>query len=341
MGDDRRFERDDRIALPDGPGDRVGENDSVRSRPQDQRTLPNEIRGDPRRRARQTEIILAMAEQTAAPAKTRSRQAPSICTIGDPILDVIVLPDEPLQADSDTPATIRFTAGGQAANVAAWASALGARSRLICKRGDDLSAVMVANELERHGVEICGPVVSGRGGVVVSVRDSRGQRTMTSDRGVAALLKPSEIDPHPIRDSDVLHISGYCLLREPMAEAAIAAARHAERVTVDLASAHDIAIAGGESFAARVKAVNPNVIFATEAERAALPDLETAWVIKLGAQGARFPEGLYPAHSAEPVDTTGAGDALAAGYLVGGPELAMTAAARCVTLVGAMPPADA
>jgi len=37
------------------------------------------------------------------------------------------------------------------------------------------------------------------------------------------------------------------------------------------------------------------------------------------------------------VDTTGAGDALAAGFLVGGPELALEAAARCVTQVGAMP----
>ena len=37
------------------------------------------------------------------------------------------------------------------------------------------------------------------------------------------------------------------------------------------------------------------------------------------------------------VDTTGAGDALAAGYLVGGPELAMQAAGRSVGLIGAMP----
>jgi sugar/nucleoside kinase (ribokinase family) len=51
-----------------------------------------------------------------------------------------------------------------------------------------------------------------------------------------------------------------------------------------------------------------------------------------------FPEGLYPAPPVDAVDTTGAGDALAAGYLVGGPELAIDAAARSVGLVGAMPP---
>ena len=62
---------------------------------------------------------------------------PLICTIGDLILDVVVLPKAPLAPDGDTPATIRLTAGGQAANVAAWVSALGGRSRLICVRGTD------------------------------------------------------------------------------------------------------------------------------------------------------------------------------------------------------------
>jgi sugar/nucleoside kinase (ribokinase family) len=68
-----------------------------------------------------------------------------------------------------------------------------------------------------------------------------------------------------------------------------------------------------------------------------VPGFDAHWVIKLGARGAMFPEGLYAAPSVAVVDTTGAGDALAAGYLVGGPELAIEAAARSVTLIGAMP----
>ena len=261
----------------------------------------------------------------------------SICTIGDLILDVVVLPHAPLAPDADTPATIRFTAGGQAANVAAWASALGARSRLICKRGTDASSDLATAELTRYGVEICGPVAAGAGGVVVSVRNSLGQRTMASDRGVAAQLDPSELDPSWVHSCDVLHISGYCLLHEPMAEAAIEAARHARRVTVDLASAHDIEIVGASRLAARLEALGPDLAFATESERAAVPAFDTSWVIKLGARGARFPEGLYPAPSVDAVDTTGAGDALAAGYLVGGPELAIATATRSVGLIGAMP----
>jgi ribokinase len=264
-------------------------------------------------------------------------EPPSICTIGDLILDVVVLPDAPLAPDGDTPATIRLGAGGQAANVAAWAAALGATSRLICKRGSDAASGLAAAELARHGVDICGPVVEGRGGVVVSVRDAAGRRTMASDRGVASLLEPSELDPSWVRSCDVLHVSGYCLLGEPMAQAAIEAARFARRVSIDLASAHDIEIVGARRVAARLQQLRPDLVFATEAERAAVPGFDASWVIKLGARGASFPEGVYPAPRVVAVDTTGAGDALAAGYLVGGPGLAIEAAARSVGAIGAMP----
>jgi len=262
-----------------------------------------------------------------------------ICALGDLILDVVVLPHRPLAPDADTPASIRLGTGGQAANVAAWASWLGARGRLICARGTDAASTLASAELAERGVEICGPQLTGRGGVVVSLRDGDGQRTMASDRGVAPRLHASDLDPSWLQTCDVLHVSGYSLLAEPMAQAAIEAAQMAPRVTVDLASAPDIESLGRRRFTARVKELGPEVVFATEAERAAVPDLDVSWVIKLGARGATFPEGSYPAGPGDVVDTTGAGDALAAGYLVGGPALAIQAAARCVAVAGAMPPA--
>jgi sugar/nucleoside kinase (ribokinase family) len=279
-----------------------------------------------------------MSNMPSESAPASGRRPLTICTIGDLILDVVVVSAAPLVPDGDTPATIRLRAGGQATNVAAWAAALGARSRLICKRAADPATELAVAELARHGVDLRGPVAAdSRGGVVVSLGDGSGQRTMASDRGVASLLEPSEVDPAWVRGCDVLHVSGYCLLREPMAEAAIEAARHAERVSVDLASARDIELLGAERFAARLRALNADLAFATEAERAAVPRFDTAWVIKLGARGAQFPEGFYPAPALAALDATGAGDALAAGYLVGGPALAIEAAARCVGQIGAMP----
>ncbi len=276
------------------------------------------------------------------PRADEPRRRPLICTIGDLILDVVVLPVAPLATDGDTPATIRLSAGGQAANVAAWASALGARSRLICARGTDDASGIAAAALERLGVEICGPVIEGAGGVVVSTREPDGARTMASDPGVAAALGPDMLDPSWVQSADVLHVSGYCLLRERSAQAAIAAAQLARRVTLDLASAHDIELHGVERFSARVQELRPDLIFANEAERAVMAsDLDSTWVIKLGSRGAIFPQGRRASAAANVVDTTGAGDALAAGYLVGGPDLAISAAARCVEGVGAMPSAAA
>jgi len=298
-----------------------------------------------------------VAEDTHEPSPGAARARPLICTIGDLILDVVVLPTAPLAPDGDTPATIRLTAGGQAANVAAWASALGGRSRLICVRGTDEASEIAAAHLEHHGVELCGPVIEGAGGVVVSTRGVDGARTMVSDPGVTARLTAADLDEAWVRSADVLHVSGYCLLRESMAEAAIAAARLARRVTLDLASANDIELFGAERFLERVRQLAPDLIFANEAERAVMPDhgaaldtddldaddldadgADTAWVIKLGARGAIFPEGRFDPAPVAVVDTTGAGDALAAGYLVGGPHLAVDAAGRCVERIGAMPP---
>jgi ribokinase len=263
---------------------------------------------------------------------------PLICTIGDLNLDVVVMPLAPVAADGDTPATIRLAAGGQAANVAAWASALGARARLICARGTDPSCEIAAADLARHSVEVSGPVVDGVGGVVVSTRGLDGARTMLTDPGVSGLLAPETLDPEWVRTADVLHVSGYCLLREPAAQAAIAAARLARRVTLDLASAHDIELFGIERFTERVRQLRPELIFANEVERDAVPGLDAGWVIKLGARGAIFPEGHMVSASVDVLDATGAGDALAAGYLVGGPQLAIEAAGRCVRTAGAMPP---
>jgi sugar/nucleoside kinase (ribokinase family) len=65
--------------------------------------------------------------------------------------------------------------------------------------------------------------------------------------------------------------------------------------------------------------------------------IEARWVVKRGARGLSVDGVDHPAVDADVVDATGAGDALAAGFLVGGPELGVATAARCLAQVGAMP----
>ena len=271
-----------------------------------------------------------------------------LCTLGDLLLDVIVRLEPPLEAGTDAAAQTRTGAGGQAANVAAWAAALGAEARFVGKRGDDPAASLAAGELARLGVTVFGPVALGRNGVVVSIVGEEGERAMASDRGVAPALSADELEPAWFEGATHLHLSGYSLMSSPIDGAARRAARLVRAgggtVSVDLASRRVIVDFGPERLLRVLGELNPELVFANEEERAEVgPEaaVDATWVLKRGAAGAAVErdgqKSEFPAVPAEVVDTTGAGDAFAAGYLVGGVELALETAARCVSHLGATP----
>jgi sugar/nucleoside kinase (ribokinase family) len=257
-----------------------------------------------------------------------------VTTLGDLLLDVIVRTGDPLVPGDDRPATTLVGAGGQAANVAAWVAGLGGSARFVGKRGDDAAGELVGMELRGYGVDVVGPV-EGRTGVVVSIA-AGGERTMASDRGSAPDLSADELEAGWF-DCDVLHISGYSVQREPIASAAERAAELARagdaRVSVDLSTWSSI----DDAFRARVRTLAPDIVFASERERETFGTLVTDWIVKRGALGVVVDGREHEAQATAVVDTTGAGDAFAAGYLVGGVELGLEAAARCCAKLGAMP----
>jgi sugar/nucleoside kinase (ribokinase family) len=261
-----------------------------------------------------------------------------ILTLGDLLLDVIVRLSQPLAEGADADAVTRLGPGGQAANVAAWVAELGGEARFVGKTADDEAGRTARAALERYGVEVRGPVVPGRTGTVVALVGADGGRTMASDRGVSPDLRADELEPAWLECAH-LHLPGYSLLRSPIDEAALSAAAAVPRVSVDLSSWSAIRDFGPARFRERLARLAPAVVFANEDEEEILggPLDGCTWVLKRGARGARFGDLELPAVAAEVVDTTGAGDALAAGYLVGGPELALAAAARCVAQLGSMP----
>lgn len=279
-----------------------------------------------------------------------------VACVGDIMLDVIVDVPEGLVPDDDTPARITFSAGGQAANVAGWVTEYGARARLFGPRAAKGPGRYVDEALEAAGIEVFGPV-TGRAGTVVSVV-SRGARSLASDPGESAWI--DEVAPGPwLEGADWLFFSGYVLIRAPrpqtLVDLATAAREAGTKVAVDLSSASLINAFGPGRFRELWQSLRPAVVLANELEWAATQGPAgaqggvggfgaggtTVLVLKQGAKGCSFViDGVADHRLPVPgpvVDVTGAGDALGAGFLVGGPEVAMEAAARCVAQVGAQP----
>jgi ribokinase len=265
-----------------------------------------------------------------------------ICALGDLLLDVIVRLEGPIAEDTDTYGRTRVGAGGQAANVAAWVAELGGRARLVGKRAGDPAGLLIKSELEHRGVDVVGPEVESGTGTVVSIATPDGRRTMLSDRGVAPDFRPDELDASWLDGCERLHLPAYSLLESPIRETSLAAARLASAVSVDLSSTAAIRASGVDQLHGVLGQLRPQIVFATEEEAAVAGELEVeTLVVKRGARGCivrhQGDEREHPAEPADVVDSTGAGDAFAAGYLLGGPELALQAAARCVAQMGAMP----
>ncbi len=288
-----------------------------------------------------------------------------VLVVGDLNLDVVAHHRGPLHVGSDTDAAISMTGGGAAANTACWAAVLPSGADrpvvLVAARGDDAPGVVVAQDLGAAGVALRGPVLAGvaTGCCVVLVDvDADAERTMLPDRGANDALDPSSVraafDPTPAW----LHLSGYTLLHDGSRAAGLAAlAAAAERgvpASVDAASAAPIAEVGAATVLDWLTGVD--VVLANDHEVAALGGIDAVLgaartvVAKHGAGGATWTDGATSHTVVAPtvtvVDTTGAGDAFAAGWIVaslGGaePRAALAAAvavgSRCVTIAGARP----
>jgi sugar/nucleoside kinase (ribokinase family) len=262
-----------------------------------------------------------------------------VCTLGDLLLDVIVRLDSRLAPGDDAAARTTLVPGGQAANVAAWAAALGAQARVIAMRADDDAGTMLNRELSAHGVDVRGPC-GDRTGIVVSLVQPEGDRTMATDRGSAPDLRAEDLQAEWL-ECEALHLSGYSLMQAPIGGAAEHAAELARAngasVSVDLSSWTHIE-RFGDAMRDALARIHPDVVFGNEREWIAIGDVTASVrVVKRGPGGISVDGSDHAALPVDAVDSTGAGDALAAGFIVGGVQLALETAARCVAQVGAMP----
>ncbi|TMR92082.1 sugar kinase [Nonomuraea basaltis] len=289
-----------------------------------------------------------------------------LLVIGDAVTDVVALHGSPVMSGTDTAADIVLRPGGSGANTAAWAAHLGADARLLARLGYDSSDWHTA-ELVKTGVRTHVRVDPEHPtAVVIAMVDKSGERSMLTNRGAGSLISESDWDPSLLDGVARLHLSGYVFFAGPglrLARLAMAdAAAAGVAISIDPASTGPLREFGVERFireSAPAGLIIPNLdealllSGASTAERAAvlLSERYGTAVVKLGAEGALTAvDGAVVASfagvPAEVVDSTGAGDAFAAGFLTAilqdvSEEAALEAGCRagaaCVAQVGGRP----
>jgi sugar/nucleoside kinase (ribokinase family)/DNA-binding transcriptional ArsR family regulator len=249
-----------------------------------------------------------------------------LVTVGDLVEDVIVWSDAPTRHATDNACVIRRSRGGSAANVAVFASGL-MPARFIGCVGEDPVADVLTSELAGHGVDVR-VQRRGRTGTVVVLIDSGGERTMYPDRAASADL--AEVPPAWLDSAAALHAPSYCFAAEPTATSVLRLIGHAVQagvpVSLDASSTGMIEEYGLARYLDLVESIRPAVFFAN-AHEAGLLDVarpqfaKTLTVVKNGAGSTivTAPDGTpraVPVPEAPPArDSTGAGDAFAAGFL--------------------------
>ena len=284
------------------------------------------------------------------------------------MLDVIArinVAPQKINYGSDTASRISTSSGGAAGNVAAWLTRTNARSTIVSHVGDDPAGAAIVAEFDALGVSHGNLVIAGEtSGVVVVLVDSSGERTMFPDKGANSRLTAEDLPD--LSAFQAVYISGYALLN-PLARDGVLA-------MIEKIKSAGLPIYFDPASVGSMKDVTDkelhtwfslmDVLFLNEEESIYLTgsvDIERALdylldfsevvVIKRGSAGAiaktrGFDSISIPAVATSVVDTTGAGDSFAAGFiasfsknhdLTAALQAGGDLAAGCVAIVGGRP----
>jgi sugar/nucleoside kinase (ribokinase family) len=228
------------------------------------------------------------------------------------------------------------TSGGSVANTCAVAARLGARVAYLGRVADDQLGTVFRHDIAAAGVHFPTPPLTGGAPTARSLIlvTPDGQRTMNTYLGACTAFSAAEVDEAVVRDSAVTYLEGY-LFDTPAAAAAChraAAVAHAAGRRVALLLSDPLCVDRHRDAFLHLLRAEADIVIGNEAEFASLyrsNDLAGALAavrrdarlaaVTLGEAGSLILEGAVevtvPAAPTQVVDTTGAGDAYAAGFL--------------------------
>ena len=282
--------------------------------------------------------------------------SPSLIGIGSPIVDAIALVDESFvaQIDGDKGGMVLVDAptissliaslpkaaiaapGGSASNTVFALARMGASTRFLGKTGNCAMGDFYRESFSKLGGDASrlkiGKVPNAR---CLSLVTPDGERTMRTDLGAAMTLSPEEISVSDFAGCSHAHIEGYLLFNEALMRRVIESAKEAGcTISLDLASFE--VVNATKSILPELLSDYVDIVFANEEEGSAYTGIEGDYAaialqiaelceivaVKVGAQGsyiahAGIVEKIEPMHVSNVIDTTGAGDLWAAGFLFG------------------------
>ena len=260
----------------------------------------------------------------------------------DKVLDDMQLPKGSMQLiDSQKLITINeeinkldktIVSGGSAANTIVGLARLGVDTGFLGRIGKDKFGEYYKNDLENNNVKSHLTEVDEVSGIASTFISQDGQRTFGTYLGAAALLDAKDLKREDFADYDYFYIEGYLVQSHELIEQAIVMAKESgAKIILDLAS-YNI-VEENKDFLTRIIPKYVDIIFANEEEAFSFHGLSAEKVVsilakdtdiaivKTGSKGSWIQQGndkfFIEAHSVNCVDTTGAGDLYAAGFLFG------------------------
>ncbi|MGD9329746.1 MAG: adenosine kinase [Desulfobacterales bacterium] len=234
------------------------------------------------------------------------------------------------RADGDA----RVVPGGAACNTILGAANLGGKTRFLGKCGQDDFGHLFERDLNRHRVEPFLMPAATPTGRVLSLITPDSQRTMLTYLGASAEMTPAEIPANAFEGAAVALVEGYLIYNRDLFLHALQRAREAgAKIVLDLASF--TVVEENMDLLAAVLEEYVNIVIANEDEArtftgcrnetdalAALASKVEMAVLKKGARGSIVATqdcvySIEPIYAADVIDTTGAGDLWAAGFLYG------------------------